>query len=427
MIFLVNLIWAIIIVQPFQVQADANDIAVDATSSTNLPQNQPVMDEIAWSHTVGAGDNRILIVGVSVRRTSSGDTITGITYGAAALTFIGAEESTDPGRKYRAELWRLVAPAIGTATITVTFSDDVDSAVGGAISLTGVHQTTPTGTFAGGGGSSGTPSATVASASRDMVLGVMAIKGKNNNAVTPGVGQIERWNNETGNDDNKDTIGVGSTAPGATSVTMTWSVVSEEQWAAGAVSLKPAVPPTLVTLRSFTATRYQDGVRLQWQTGLDVNNLGWHVYREVNGARVKLTPDVIAGSALMVGPGIQLSAGNAYQWWDPSGNDTDRYWLADRDLDGHLTMHGPVTPVVTSQPSPLKRRSPLLSQAGRKPTTGTKARVARTTRHRRHQSHAAVRQGLLSSQTLKPWELPGLQPDAIQYALAAAPAIKLDI
>lgn len=192
------------------------------------------------------------------------------------------------------------------------------------------------------------------------------------------------------------------------------------------VGSEEATPVTSVELTSFTAIRHRGGVLLRWRSGLNMNNLGWYVYREVDGKPVKLTPELIAGSALMFGPGLQLDAENSYTWWDAAGGN-ERYWLADKALDGQLTMHGPAQATVTDKPPPKKRRSALLSQIGQKQTARAKTRTMPPTRRRRHRSRVARRPVVMSSQYLQPWEAPDLPPHAIQHALAAIPAIKLDI
>src|SRR5207244_5816174 len=53
---------------------------------------------------------------------------------------------------------------------------------------------------------------------------------------------------------------------------------------------------TEVRLLSFDATRYDRGVLLQWRTGYELDNLGFHLYREVNGVRTKITSSPVAGS-----------------------------------------------------------------------------------------------------------------------------------
>jgi hypothetical protein len=132
--------------------------------------------------------------------------------------------------------------------------------------------------------------------------------------------------------------------------------------------------PTLVTLKSFTATQYEDGVLLRWKTGYEVNNLGFHVYREENGNLVRLTPEPVAGTALLAGKGTRLTAGHSYFWWDASFNHELsaishqpsgwRYWLKDIDLSGKETMYGPVTPVLSHEPLPVQFRPELLSEVG---------------------------------------------------------------
>ena len=74
--------------------------------------------------------------------------------------------------------------------------------------------------------------------------------------------------------------------------------------------------PTVVHLMSFTATRYDGGVLLQWHTAYEVDNLGFHVYREDGGQRIRVTPSLLAGSALFVGAGTALTAGRSYAWSD---------------------------------------------------------------------------------------------------------------
>jgi hypothetical protein len=129
--------------------------------------------------------------------------------------------------------------------------------------------------------------------------------------------------------------------------------------------------PTAVKLTSFTATEHSGGVLLRWKTGYEVSNLGFHVYREENGSLVRLTPEPVAGSALLAGSRTALTAGHHYHWWDsasldtrPSTLATQKYWLKDIDLNGTHTMHGPVTPVISREPIPEKFRPELLSEVG---------------------------------------------------------------
>ena len=87
---------------------------------------------------------------------------------------------------------------------------------------------------------------------------------------------------------------------------------------------------------------------LDWRTGYEVDNLGFHVYREQAGERIPLTPSLIAGSGLLAQRGMAVRSELAYAWWDLEANRETpdiAYWLEDVDFDGVSTWHGPVTPV----------------------------------------------------------------------------------
>jgi hypothetical protein len=135
------------------------------------------------------------------------------------------------------------------------------------------------------------------------------------------------------------------------------------------------LPPTLVRLQSFKATEYEGGkVLLEWRTGYEVDNLGFHVYREEAGQLYRLTPEMVAGSAFLIGSGTPLTAGRKYTWVDFLSEDSlsalhsqpsaIKYWLKDMDLNGTQTMHGPVTPVITEKAVPETRSPEFLSSLG---------------------------------------------------------------
>jgi hypothetical protein len=128
---------------------------------------------------------------------------------------------------------------------------------------------------------------------------------------------------------------------------------------------------TEARVETFTATPVMgEGVQLHWQTGYEVDNLGFNVYREGSGQRTKLNASLIAGSALMVGPGTTLQAGRSYAWWDDSVPVTGdgRYWLEDIDLNGRSTWHGPAAAGRSARPGLLpptdRSRAKLLSRLG---------------------------------------------------------------
>ena len=140
-------------------------------------------------------------------------------------------------------------------------------------------------------------------------------------------------------------------------------------WPRSGTSSCTGAPPTLVTFHSFMATPQNPGVLLQWRSGREVANLGYHIYRD--GVRITSSP--VAGSALLAGPETVLTSGNAYTWFDADGTSGSRYEIEDLDLNGTKTMHGPFT-VENAQVSTggihtsaagAGRFSPLLKQVGR--------------------------------------------------------------
>jgi hypothetical protein len=124
--------------------------------------------------------------------------------------------------------------------------------------------------------------------------------------------------------------------------------------------------PTAVRLVSFTATVHGSRVLLRWRTAVESNNLGFRLYREAGGASSLVTPDLISGSALMVGRRTAMSGGRSYVWWDdlPDGTDpsTVRYWLVDVDLRAGPTFHGPAIPELSCEPPPEVHNTPRLRQ-----------------------------------------------------------------
>jgi len=110
------------------------------------------------------------------------------------------------------------------------------------------------------------------------------------------------------------------------------------------------VAPTRVTLRGFSAHFGTDKngasrVILTWKSGSESHNLGFNVYREQNGNRVRMNPSPIAGSALTMSGSLPRHAGRSYAWIDPSAATASAaFWLEDIDVNGTRTMHGPVSP-----------------------------------------------------------------------------------
>ena len=160
-----------------------------------------------WSHTVGSGSNRLLLVGVSLR-TDSGQSVSTVTYGLQSFTKVGHAVNGN----FRAEIWRLVAPNTGTASITVTLSASTPGIICGSTSWTGVDQTNPTGPAFTNTGTSpaNQPSVTVTSASGEVVHDTLAADTGESSTVSVGSGQTQRWQQRL----DSNIIGAGSTEAG---------------------------------------------------------------------------------------------------------------------------------------------------------------------------------------------------------------------
>ena len=193
---------------------------------------------LTWSHTIGSGPDRILVVGVSLR--DGNTSVTGVTYGGAPLTLIGFQ--TAGGGQNRTEMWRLLAPPAGTAGIAVTLSA-AKRVVGGAASFFNVDQTTPHGPFSSAIGSGATAAVTVPSTRGELVVNTVTANG-DAVSLTAGSDQTSQWSAFSGNGDAGNARGGGSSEPGASYVTMSWALGAAKPWSAGAVSLKPVGEPS---------------------------------------------------------------------------------------------------------------------------------------------------------------------------------------
>jgi hypothetical protein len=288
---------------------------------------------LSWSHTVGAGSNRILVVGVALANGSS-QTVSSVEYNGDSLTFIGSKEN---GTNVRVELWFLLAPDVGLDnTIDITLDGSADIAAG-AVTFTGVNQTTPFDSFASATGTGTGPTVDASSAACDVVIDVLGAVAAP--SVTAGSGQTLEWTAAY----SSTVTGAQSVEGGAATTTMSHTLGSSQAWAVGAVSMNPA-SATAVTLVSFEAAQEETAVVLAWETGRETDNLGFHIWREENGKRERITRSIIPGSALTVGGSLAGETGHSYRFADDGLHATAWYWLPDVDLNGGETFHGPVIP-----------------------------------------------------------------------------------
>jgi hypothetical protein len=153
--------------QPFRpkyIRPDLGPVYFDNFSTSNY---EAALSTYNFTHVVGTNSNRLLVVGVS---TFAAGTVTSITYGGVALTKL----RSDVNGVYNSEVWYLIAPASGSATITVNLSASITS-IAGAASWRNVDQANPFSANAGSNGTNTPASASVTPAStNNRVFGNLA-------------------------------------------------------------------------------------------------------------------------------------------------------------------------------------------------------------------------------------------------------------
>ena len=144
----------------------------------------------------------------------------------------------------------------------------------------------------------------------------------------------------------------------------TWSlyVVDDAGGDGGSIaswSLNLTFGPTLARMSGGSAIVDDAGlVELKWQTGLEVDNLGFNIYREEGGQRTRVNKNIIAGSALIAGHGTAMTAGRNYRWRDTTATPAQsaQYWIEAKDINGSSVLSGPFSP--TYSPGRLEPRPP---------------------------------------------------------------------
>jgi hypothetical protein len=146
----------------------------DAVSSSSVVGGTSA----TWSHTC-TGSNRVLVVSVAILGDSS-VTVSGVTYNGVAMTSRYQGDLSTSGVYAKNSVWTLVAPATGANNIVATYSGTNTGYAGcGAVSFTGVNQTTPIRTVysAGPGGTTATLTATDSVSGDIVIAGVSAYDG----------------------------------------------------------------------------------------------------------------------------------------------------------------------------------------------------------------------------------------------------------
>ncbi len=212
-------------VQAFEISV-ADVISFDASSSS---YDDFVDNFLSLSHTVGNGDDRILIVGVVGEDSDANDLeISSIDFGGIGLDLVSnsgviAGNGLGNDRIVKSELYYLLAPQSGMEIITVTYSGSVSKKCVGAVSLENVEQQAPEAVNTGSVGGTNIISTNITTLT-DGAWVVDVVGSNDQGSFTEGSSQIEWFDIYSSR-----TAAAGGTAfvasTGATDITWDFSVV----------------------------------------------------------------------------------------------------------------------------------------------------------------------------------------------------------
>lgn len=325
-----------------------------ATTRTDLASST------SWSHTVGSGANRLLLVWVGTG--SSGVTATGVTYGGVALTLLAASDAVSDfgaSNERRVELWYLKAPASGAATVAVSLSATTGVTCA-AVSLAAVAQGTTFGTVVKAGGDSRTSVSTAMSgATSDLVMSSVFFR----NADDPSAGGSQTVRADTIFPTTNGRLAVTSQAGGSVTASFSWSTSTT------AVQLSVPVkddPGTIVST-SGTFARAARTIAVTATTGSTATS----ALTAARTARTfSTTPTMTGRTALTAARGARGFSVNGTSDLPTAAGRPDAataigWGRADREF---LAVADAEDPIVPPPPGPARRRYRRSSYAVSPPT-----------------------------------------------------------
>ena len=272
------------------------------------------VSSLSWSHTMGGGANRKLVVGVSIEQPSLGaETVSSVTFNGVPLTFAQGVTVVF-SFIHRVELWYLDEadiPTTGTGTIVVTMPGSTRELNAGALSLTGAQAGAPEATATNTNANAATITTGIATLTDGAWL-VDVVGSGHSGSFAPGSGQTERWDRTNFTANGAMSTKVAATA-GANSMTQTHNPTSNRN-AHLVASFAPAPGSSPIDIDiHWSVVEYSTGVSVQRGS---VNQTFYTV-------DVPITP---------VG-----STSQAFVTWSKTPTATDGAWGSDDPLAGRLT------------------------------------------------------------------------------------------
>jgi pectate lyase len=252
---------AVALLVALSIPARTSQAAIAFDSASRAATTTTGTTSISWSHTIGGGTDRFLLVGVAVEDVSTADAnITSVTYNNVALTAVPGSKISGGGTGIiQTQMFYGFGTSLGAAgahTVTVTFQGPVDGTSASAVSFSGVSQAAPEAATARTD-TSGADSISTTITTRSGNAWVVDVVGSGNSgSFTPGSGQTERTDIAASG-----MTGATSSKPVATAgaTTMSWAHSGANRLAHSVVSIAPSAggtagPFTLTTSVSGSGT-----------------------------------------------------------------------------------------------------------------------------------------------------------------------------
>jgi hypothetical protein len=203
-------------------------------------------DSLSFSHTIGNGSDRILVVGLGAEDGSVAKLeITGVTYNGVAMHLVtGSSATAGTSTFQKTDLYYLLdneLPLAGTYSVVVTYAGSVNDRSGGAVSLFNVAQQTAEAVNTSTNTSSNTISTDINVISDGAWVVDVVGCGNSGTFIATGSGMEERFDVSP-----YSSSAAGSTLPIATAGTVatSWQHSGANRLAHSVAAFAPAIPDT---------------------------------------------------------------------------------------------------------------------------------------------------------------------------------------
>lgn len=223
-------------------ESPADGPTLDATSSGRDSDG-----DFSFNHTVGSGENRVIYILTSAQDSNHANLpVDSVTVGGVAATKIRHDEAAGNNRT---EIWRLVAPAVGTQSIAVSATGSIGEFAAFAISFFDADQSDPDEADNGATGNSSGPSVSITPLTdQAWILSVCSAEAS---FSSNGTDQTTIATLTDQSFENARATYEGPKSPAGSADTQSFGLSSGQSWAMSSVVVKPAAQ-----IKDLTANQY---------------------------------------------------------------------------------------------------------------------------------------------------------------------------